>query len=280
MCGIYFSIARGSHNVPSSDLTWLLRQRGPDSFRFIYRDIPYRSGSLVDNSKDSSAHLVFVATVLSLRGDKITVQPLVDESSGSLLCWNGEAWNIDGVPVLGNDAEAVFGLMLRAVHSVPEGMVSQREAYEATFLAFSHAIRGISGPFSFLFYDAKYERIFYGRDILGRRSLLVRTSSDPNLTISSIHDTTTAGSWSEVEADGIYALELVSFIRREVNPIQDYHREGHFFGLRHIPWTLPPDTFTLLKTCVGESTIFPGSLKTNDKSAGQFFRPQSCFTFW
>ena len=120
-------------------------------------------------------------------------QPLVDEPSGSILCWNGEAWKIGGELVRGNDGEAVLALLTEASRETKDddGVLK--------------ALRTIEGPFSFIYFDKPVNRLYYGRDRLGRRSLLVTPGSP--FSLSSIAETPVDGC-SEVEADGCYTIQL------------------------------------------------------------------------
>jgi len=148
----------------------------------------------------SSYWISAMSTVLSLRGDQITPQPLTDASSGSVLCWNGEAWRIASKPIIGNDGQRLFDLLMEAINSqksVPESAV-----------AICSILRAISGPFAFVFVDTIHNQIYFSRDRLGRRSLLYNIDSDStSLCLSSVADLH-GGSWREIEADGIYQLSL------------------------------------------------------------------------
>lgn len=138
----------------------------------------------------------FTSTVLSLRGrDGVTGQPLVDESSGSMLCWNGEAWKMAGRSIRGNDGRRVLDELLAAGGS-------RRDQGDGILI---NVLRSIEGPFAFVYLDKPAKRLYYGRDRLGRRSLLVKTG-DP-LCFSSVTDGSPCH-WLEVEADGIYSLHL------------------------------------------------------------------------
>ena len=66
----------------------------------------------------------------------------------------------------------------------------------------------ITGPYAFVYYDACNAQIFYGRDNLGRRSLLVNKHRRESFAISSVCDPDTAQEWEEVEPDSIYVLDL------------------------------------------------------------------------
>jgi asparagine synthetase B (glutamine-hydrolysing) len=136
--------------------------RGPDSYKEVSTIV---SGGL---------SLTFVSSVLALRGDHIQEQPL--RNAGSVFCWNGEAWKTDGVTIEGNDAVRVFDLLLRASITTRHG---RRQAIV-------QALQTISGPFAFVFYDETNATVYYGRDRLGRRSLLVARSCENSLTVCSV----------------------------------------------------------------------------------------------
>ena len=122
-------------------------------------------------------------------------QPLHDPSTGSVLCWNGEAWRINDLAVQGNDAEAVFALL--------SSTKDQNEALDV--------LRSVDGPFAFAYFDGDAKKLIYGRDRLGRRSLLVKGSEydEGEFCLSSVADDPGAG-WTEVQADGIYVMDLAS----------------------------------------------------------------------
>lgn len=169
-----------------------LCNRGPDH-------ILTHQTRLDDALDDAQAtNLVFTSTVLALRGDHIAKQPFVDSASGSVFCWNGEAWKIRHHDVAGNDGEAVAGLLTEAVAQSS----SEREG------AILKVLRSIDGPFAFVFFDKPSKKLYFGRDRLGRRSLLLRQDVQ-GLVLSSIADSVDQ-QWKEVEADGVYVLDLGS----------------------------------------------------------------------
>ncbi|KAH0556722.1 hypothetical protein GP486_005491, partial [Trichoglossum hirsutum] len=222
MCGIYFSISRETFVPASADLLELLSSRGPDSINERQVRVT-RLGSTGDLQQgDEIAYLSFTSSVLSVRGDHITEQPLVDEATGSLLCWNGDAWKINNVSVTGSDTDAVFSLMLKATMSYtahagtpcgpePVGDIpGAGSSHYGALGALGAAIEGISGPFAFVFYDALNRKVLFGRDCLGRRSLLQRYDDKGNLIISSISDGCSKGNWRELDNKGIYWIDLMS----------------------------------------------------------------------
>lgn len=192
MCGIHVVISSSNPDKISANLQRCLCNRGPDH-------ILAHETQLHDTTDDvPPTRLAFTSTVLALRGDHIAQQPFVDPQSGSVFCWNGEAWRIRQHTVTGNDGEALAGLLNDAVRQT----LSEREG------AILKVLRSIDGPFAFVFFDKPSSKIYFGRDRLGRRSLLIRENA-LGLVLSSIADSS-GPEWTEVEADGVYVLDLGS----------------------------------------------------------------------
>ena len=209
MCGIFFSLSNEDYLAPNEELLDALRKRGPESM-----------GTISRSTLTQSRFLTFVSTVLSLRGDSVINQPLGDLNSGSLLCWNGEAWKIGDKLVQGNDAKAVFDLLLQASQSCSYCTQDGSSSPDQGLLNVIQAIGSIIGPYAFVFYDAQNRRVFYGRDALGRRSLVVKRYGAGSLAISSVPDASETDGWDEIEADGVHMLDF----------------EGN--EASHIPWTV------------------------------------------
>lgn len=190
MCGIYFSLSRVEARQPDSKDLENLRARGPHALQTIERSGPQ------DNYRvDAVSHLIFSSSVLALRGDKIQSQPLVDDTTGSVLCWNGEAWKFDGDRIDGNDTHRVFRELCAAVAS---GDLSQ---------GISNVLTKITGPFAFVFYDALHSTVYYGRDRLGRRSLIQQQPDADSLVLCSVASET-VNSADEVSSTSLHALTL------------------------------------------------------------------------
>ncbi|RKP06133.1 hypothetical protein THASP1DRAFT_32045 [Thamnocephalis sphaerospora] len=168
-----------------------------------------------------SVALRFFGATLHLRGDRVTQQPLVDQH-GNVLCWNGEVFA--GLEI-GENNDAVC-LQHALEHAVDAGH---------TVLSVLNAIRG---PFAMIYYEAARQRLWFGRDCLGRRSLLWKSTSDAGvlrLTLSStvlpslvandgllvgegenedpVLPTTAGTITSEVPASGICCLDLGQLLR-------------------------------------------------------------------
>lgn len=208
MCGIFFSCTNHTLADPSDCHYADLKRRGPDSFNTIRRQI---LGEQLDSGNEACPYISYVnftATVLSLRGGLIFEQPLEDPHSGSILCWNGEAWKLNGATIVGNDAVAIMNSLVDVVASHISSSTKDRVLEGATTQAVMGVMKSISGPFAFIFFDAQSQMIFYGRDSLGRRSLLQSTSTDGSFSLSSISQSTATDEWTEVEAGCIYRINL------------------------------------------------------------------------
>ncbi|KAH8886904.1 hypothetical protein GQ53DRAFT_656993 [Thozetella sp. PMI_491] len=188
MCGIHVVLSSSSRHTPSQDLDARLRNRGPDHL-----------GRVVAHVGPSAQTLTCTSTVLALRGDHVTAQPFCDPQTGSVLCWNGEAWRIAGREVEGNDGEAIFGLLAEA--SASGAALDARDGI-------LDVLRTIEGPFAFAYFDKPSQTLFFGRDRLGRRSLeFYQDEANGTFILSSVPETCDPA-WKEVEPDGIYHLPL------------------------------------------------------------------------
>ncbi|KAI1815458.1 asparagine synthase-domain-containing protein [Poronia punctata] len=196
MCGIHACITAATDSGLSPELKQSLINRGPDHFGQAERVLPCTESG-------AQLRLYFTSTVLALRGDHVAKQPLEEApGTGSVLCWNGEAWRIDGRAVSGNDGEEISSSLR------PSDTTASGEDRETHIL---NVLRSIQGPFGFVYYDAVAHRVYYGRDRLGRRSLLIKSASGhDSLALSSIASVPTTG-WEEVSSDGIWSIDLRTY---------------------------------------------------------------------
>ena len=187
MCGIHAALFSSAHTI-SPELRQRLCNRGPDYL-----------GQMERRVQGTSLSLTLTSTVLALRGDHVAQQPLRHLQTDSVLCWNGEAWRIGGRLVDGNDGEAILALLAQA---------SASSSPAARQVAILDVFRAVEGPFAFVYYDKPSETLFYGRDRLGRRSLMVsKDGASDTFILSSIAEACEPR-WTEVEADGIYTLAI------------------------------------------------------------------------
>ncbi|TCD67522.1 hypothetical protein EIP91_012276 [Steccherinum ochraceum] len=168
MCGILFSCSVFEHEQPSehrAHLKELLKQlrdanaaRGPDAQDAIVSQI-------------NKLTLEFFSSELRLRGSEPVSQPHRSDD-GHILCWNGEIF--EGLEVLSdeNDGVKLFD-RLRATHSEEK---------------FRDELGRIEGPYAIVYYHPHLRRVFFARDPLGRRSLLIHipTSTSPSFVLTSV----------------------------------------------------------------------------------------------
>lgn len=135
-----------------------IAKRGPDG-----------SNELVIQVNDFS--LTFIGSVLALRGRQLVAQPLQDDINNVLL-WNGEVFGGIKVSEEENDTAVLLALL--------SGCNTTTEIVEL--------LETIEGPYAFVYWQASNKRLFFGKDKLGRRSLLLHrpSSSSEPLILSSV----------------------------------------------------------------------------------------------
>ncbi|KAF8331070.1 asparagine synthase-domain-containing protein [Cantharellus anzutake] len=160
---------------------------GPDSCRTLRRSVLTSEGVVWE--------LDLFASVLHLRGDHIVDQPHENES-GDVLCWNGEIFQ--GIPVNSeeNDGSKLFQELTRAPGSDITAVFARLE-----------------GPYAFAFFQSSTRKLYFGRDPMGRRSLLTRapTPNCPWYTIASTSlgpGSPSSESFDEVSAEHLYCIDL------------------------------------------------------------------------
>lgn len=190
MCGIICHVSAHSHaELDDSDVR-LLSQRGPDSLNSL---------KIIVTAACHKWYLTFSSSVLSLRGTTVTQQPLNYSESGSVLCWNGEVWQLDGHEVAGNDTMLIADHLFSASRTRP---VDED--------AVAKVMSGIQGPFAFVYFDGISNKLYFGRDALGRRSLLMSSKSNnaSELTISSVLTTNSVVDIREAPTSCLHVVDL------------------------------------------------------------------------
>lgn len=231
MCGIFFSCSQEENRPPSNALLHDLQRRGPDRVDSVSLSVTLEMTTSRNSGfkmQKRTYFLTFLSAVLSLRGSSVVRQPLRDPESGSLLCWNGEAWKIGSQSIQRNDAEHVFDLFLSATRRHSDNADNTLASPYHSLQGVVNMLSSITGPYAFVFYDAQHHRVFYGRDALGRRSLLIKEYSTTSIVLSSICDPIESEDCIEVEADGIYVLDLTA----------DVDLSNGVDRVTHVPWVV------------------------------------------
>jgi asparagine synthetase B (glutamine-hydrolysing) len=246
MCGIFFSLSASEHVLPQEKTATWLRNRGPDNYYTHLVKLENR-GAGVSTTALETIYLTFISSVLALRGDHVTSQPLVDTNSKSVLCWNGEAWKIDGELVDGNDTELVFQKFIEALRDHHDAGGSEKSKFNESVARLTNILSNITGPFSFVFYDGVHRRLYFSRDCLGRRSLLHGQDDSGNLRICSVCDGSPGAAFEEVETDGLHMIDLSRLVlskdTRDGTPRLSYQVEV-------IPWSYELMDASLLRNPV------------------------------
>ena len=172
MCGIAWLVPTHAWDpAEEQQLRELLRRRGPD----------------VQRAVDAGYMGVFYAAVLHMRGVLPCIQPAEDEV-GNLLCFNGEIYSFANI----SEAPIVLRGLSRSSRS-GEGVAR----YLSTLV----------GPWSLIYAHRKTGHVFFARDPIGRRSLLLgRTSAGDIAAVASV----SAGqnlTWTECPPNGVYCYD-------------------------------------------------------------------------
>jgi asparagine synthetase B (glutamine-hydrolysing) len=183
-----------------------IRKRGPDSQGVI-------EDKFTDEQGNECGGILMHSAVLHLRGVQRCDQPLRD-AQGNTLCWNGEVF---GGELVVEHANSDTPVVLRELVAAVEDKNHQAESGVEAIM---HALQKIEGPFAFIFWHASTRRLWYGRDRLGRRSLLVRKPlrDEPDVTCAlsscvghadALRDIRDTGAvWEEVPPMGVYCVHV------------------------------------------------------------------------
>ena len=224
-----------------------LARRGPDVplgrlHLTPANDISGNSTEVAPEERWSS--LTLHASVLHMRGEHPVAQPLsfsipapslnCDEGAWNCaLCWNGECYthdkNVGGASEFKNDrGRRGDGDMVELISTTEERsdtiLVTElvRESISASghsdlgeHEAISGAIGRIHGEFAFILFVASSDCIYYGRDCIGRRSLVINKSLHGAVALSSVaieaqdgQSISNGDRWEEIPPGVVYRLDM------------------------------------------------------------------------
>jgi asparagine synthetase B (glutamine-hydrolysing) len=150
---------------------------------------------------------------LHLRGEKVFQQPAsIDNLT---LLWNGEIFGGLEVPIHVSDTKV---LLCALKNNLPEDKCFSQHV----LLTFSK----IEGPYAFVLIDHAAQKIWYGRDPRGRRSLLIKQSQH-SFELASVVPKEHQHDFSEVPVSGIFCLA-----------IPDYRNASLENSVVHLTWPL------------------------------------------
>ncbi|KAI1315381.1 hypothetical protein EDD11_000885 [Mortierella claussenii] len=213
MCGILFGIRHHrTQGCQEYDHTWstlqeLNSRRGPNAQNT--HAVRVGQGTLLDGSTAEAVEMTFYGAVLHLRGDVVTRQPHVS-SKGNVLIWNGEIFDGIFVDHHQNDGQ----VLMETLEAISEqGNIKEHTRHFLKIMA------KIEGPYAFVYFHAATSTIYFGRDCLGRRSLLWHKKSSEKNSVDLPFILTSVGysgfrrdllALEEIPADGIYSLSTTS----------------------------------------------------------------------
>lgn len=198
---------RGASELYEAVLPVLIRRpslAGPDASGECTRQVDHDDGSKLE--------LRFYGSVLHMRGDTVTPQPLI-APSGDALLWNGEIF--DGLEVSPSPSMAGGPCADSFLEQVDEhendGLKLLERIERLGPERFLEAIGPVEGPYAFVYFQASSNRLYFGRDPLGKRSLLYRApdASQPLVLASNAPagDSDSDG-WQEISCDALHCYDL------------------------------------------------------------------------
>uniref|UniRef100_A0A8C2XQ85 Glutamine amidotransferase type-2 domain-containing protein n=1 Tax=Cyclopterus lumpus TaxID=8103 RepID=A0A8C2XQ85_CYCLU len=176
MCGIFCLLSLSAARCAWSEAVHeRLKRRGPDSSQDV-------------TVGGTDAHILHMKGLL-------TPQPVQDHT-GNVLVWNGEIFG--GLPVMPEENDTA--------------VVSQRLSSCDGPSEILSVLSTLCGPWAFVYHQKAGDYLWFGRDFLGRRSLLWTFDAEVNaLTLTSVaarESGPTQSSWQEVPAVGVYRVDL------------------------------------------------------------------------
>uniref|UniRef100_A0A7S2SRY2 Glutamine amidotransferase type-2 domain-containing protein n=1 Tax=Mucochytrium quahogii TaxID=96639 RepID=A0A7S2SRY2_9STRA len=161
-----------------------IENRGPDSFR--EKCVPVGRNRVIAS-----------CAVLDLRGQGGPVEQPVEDSDKNMLLFNGEIYR--GPEWFADRAEGASDTMY-----LLEYLHKYKTADEIV-----NALSLLQGPWSLIYWQQSTGKLYFGRDPLGRRSLLIKNTKEM-LVLASVapHGETGIDQWSEVVPSGIYYTDI------------------------------------------------------------------------
>ncbi|KAN0007019.1 hypothetical protein ACTFIU_005213 [Dictyostelium citrinum] len=212
-------IVIGDYGTIRNDIESRLINRGPDSIKSKFIEIKCHQK---DIDKEITITMELISSVLGLRGP-LTIQPLTDLNNGNTLLWNGELFGGYEIGIHDNDTCLLLHLLSKVNNNDDDDDDDGKIERELVDIMLK-----IKGPFAFLYWQEKKRKLWFGRDVLGRRSLLVNNETiindKPSLIISSmgsfpngIDDSIRLPKWDEINTFGLFSIHFPKII--ETNKI-------------------------------------------------------------
>ncbi|XP_063978293.1 asparagine synthetase domain-containing protein 1 isoform X1 [Diachasmimorpha longicaudata] len=189
MCGIFCYLENGakqelkegynsSECIDVQDCFANNERRGPDNVHSVF----------IGKNISGEWNAEFRGWVLWTQGSSMTSQPL-QEGMGNILLWNGDIFSGPLAQNVVSDTEYLYTAIQQS------GDIVQ------TF-------RSVEGPYSFIYYDQSSKLLYFGRDIIGRHSLLIKIVPEKRRMLISSVASKNLDKWMEIPSLGIYVMDL------------------------------------------------------------------------
>ena len=134
---------------------WWLESRGPDGQATVRETI--------EGGEGRGCRMLMAASLLQTRGERKLQGPAMKDAQGNSLAFNGEIYaGLGGLNEHENDSLVLLRELAR-----PEAKVDD-------------ILSKLRGPWSIVYWQARTRTLWFGRDVIGRRSLLQFSSSTTN----------------------------------------------------------------------------------------------------
>ncbi|CAE6448139.1 unnamed protein product [Rhizoctonia solani] len=156
-------------------------------------------------------------------------------SDGSIFAWNGEIFN--GIPVEHSEND---GLKLFNMIQNSQGDIG----------SLKHILCKLEGPYAFVYLHKPSQMLYFARDPLGQRSLLLHlpTPSEPILLLCSASNHRDV-EYEEISIDGIYSISLKGTVFECAESLTCTARDQSVFdGWKTLNRTIPPEALSLIST--------------------------------
>lgn len=150
----------------------------------------------------------------------MTPQPLVSET-GDVLLWNGEIFDgLEVSPEPLTSANRADSCTRKVGEHENDGVKLLEKIQRLGPERFLEAIGPVEGPYAFVYFQAAQKRLWFGRDPLGRRSLLSCAPGDAggfSLASNAPFTGVPGQDWQEVDCAAIHACSLTDWPAKMVD---------------------------------------------------------------
>lgn len=176
-----------SEAEPFLSLVPVIASRGPNYLKYISFHI-----------KESQTWVEQFSSVLSLR-QPFVQQPVQLENEQISVQFNGELYNQECLD--SNDSKFIGDKIISNIEKFGDGDRGK---------AIVETIAELEGEFAYVIVDKANQRCFFGRDYVGKRSLVYSLKDSGRLVISSVTNGKSEDNWEECKAEVVYMYDFES----------------------------------------------------------------------